>query len=121
MAELAVMVGMPPEDMPPAMGRVDTQGSVLTEDMLNILPGQRVDMRAMQAAHVIGMAVATGEAVIGTVAVTGEAITGIRPMDILDWAMAIHTTGLAITVTATVDTMARTPDTILIATATGRP
>ena len=42
--------------------------------------------------------------------VTGEAITGIRPMDILGsaitvWAMAIHTTELAITVIATVGTI----------------
>jgi len=85
---------------------------VLTVDVLSILRGQRVDMRAMEAAHVIGMAVATGEAVIGTVAVTREAIIGIRPMDILDWAT---------TVIATVGTMARTPDTTLTATGTGRP
>ena len=42
--------------------------------------------------------------IIGIAAVTGEAVTGIRTMDILDsaitaWAMAIHTTGPAITVT----------------------
>jgi hypothetical protein len=85
---------------------------VLTVDVLSILREQRVDMHAMRAAQVIGMAVATGEAVIGTVAVIGEAIIGIRPMDILDW---------AITVTATAGTMARTPDTTLTAMATGRP
>ena len=78
----------------------------------------------MQAAHVIGMAVAIGEAVIGTVAVTGEAIIGIRPMDILDWvimawAMPIRTTGLAITATATVGTMVRTLDTTLTVTDIG--
>ena len=99
---------------------------MLTVGVLSILRGQRVDMRVMQAAHVIGMAVATGEPVIGTVAVTGEAIIRIRPMDILDWgitawAMAIHTMGLAITVTATVGTTARIPDTTLTATATGPP
>ena len=48
--------------------------------------------------------------IIGIAAVTGEAITGIRPMDILGSAitaraMAIHTTGLAITVTAPVGTI----------------
>jgi hypothetical protein len=53
----------------------------------------------MQVAHIIGIA-----------AVTGEAVTGIRPMDILGsaitaWAIAIHTTGLAITVTAPVGTI----------------
>ena len=53
----------------------------------------------MQGAHIIGMA-----------AVTGEAVTGIRPMDILGSAitaraMAIHTTGRAITVTAPVGTI----------------
>jgi hypothetical protein len=65
----------------------------------------------MQVAHIIGMA-----------AITGEAVTGIRPMDILDWAimaMAIHRTGLAITVTATVGTMVHTTDTTLTATDTG--
>ena len=71
--------------------------------------GPRAATRAMQDAHVIGMAVATGEAVIGMVAVTGEAVTGTRPMDIPGWAitvwaMAIHT----ITVTAMVGTMVRT-------------
>jgi len=53
----------------------------------------------MQVAHIIGIA-----------AVTGEAVTGIRPMGILGsaitaWAIAIHTTGLAITVTAPVGTI----------------
>ena len=67
----------------------------------------RVDTRAMQVARVIGMVAGTGEAV------TGVAITGIRPMDILVWAitaraMAIHTTGMAITVTATAGIMVRT-------------
>ena len=67
------------------------------------------------------MAAVTGEAV------TGEAITGIRPMDILGsaitvWAMAIHTTELAITVTLTVGTIRTTElDTTLTATDTGRP
>jgi hypothetical protein len=88
--------------------------SVLAVDVV-ILREPRADTRAMQGAHIIGMA-----------DVTGEAVTGIRPMDILGpaitaWAMAIHTTGLAITVTATVGTMVRTTDTILTATDTGRP
>src|SRR4026209_1715194 len=56
------------------------------------LRGRRADRRALQGAHIIGMA-----------AVTGEAVTGIRPMDILGsaitaWAMAIRITGVAITV-----------------------
>ena len=121
MADIAVTgVGMLSEDMPPpAMLRVDTVVSVLAVDAL-ILRGPRAATRVLQDAHVIGMAVATGEAVIG------EAVTGIRPMDILDWAItawatAIHTTGLAITVTPTVGNIIRTTDTILTATATGRP
>ena len=66
--------------------------------------------------------------IIGMAAVAGEAVTGIRPMDILEWAimawaMAIHTTGLAITVTATVGTIRTTGigDTTLTSTDTGRP
>ena len=116
MADIAVtVVGMLSEDMPrPAMLRVDTLVSVLVVDVVTILRGPRADRRAMQGAHIIGMA-----------AVTGEAVTGIRPMDILDWAitawdMAIHTTGLAITVTATAGGIIRITDTILTATDTGR-
>ena len=59
---------------------------------------------------------------------TGEAITGIRPMDILGSAitapaMAIHTTGVAITATATVGTIRTTEigDITLTSTDTGRP
>jgi hypothetical protein len=122
MADIAVtLVGMLSKDMPrPGMLRVDTLVSVLAVEVVTILRGPRADTRAMQGADIIGMAAATGEAV------TGEAVTGIRPMDILEWAitawaMAIHTTGVAITVTATVGTMVRTPDTILTATDTGRP
>src|SRR6266481_3318580 len=103
------------EDMPRrATLREDTLVSVLPLDVVNILRGPHADKRALQGAHIIGMA-----------AVTGEAITGIRPMGILDWAitvwaLAIHTTGVAITVTPTVDTIIRTTDTILTATDTGR-
>jgi hypothetical protein len=116
MAELAVMVGMPPEDMPPAMRRLDTLVSVLAAEVLSILREPPVDTRAMQDAQVIGMVAATGEAVIG------EAVTGIHhPMDIpglaiTAWAMAIHTT-----VTAMAGTMVRTTtDITLTATDTGR-
>ena len=111
MADIAVtMVGML-SDMPrPATLRVDTLVSVLAVDVVTILRGPRADTRAMQGAHIIGMA-----------AVTGEAVTGIRTMDILDWAIAIHTTGLAIPVTPTVGTMVRTTDIILTGTDTGRP
>ena len=126
MADIAVTgVGMLSEDMPPpAMLRVDTLVCVLAVDVL-ILRGPRAATRALQHAHAIGMEVATGEAATGEAGI-GEAVTGIRPMDILDWAitawaMAIHTTGLAITVTPTVGTIIRTTDTILTATATGRP
>jgi len=110
------MAGMLLKDMPPqVMLGADALVSVLAVDTVTMLRGPRAAPRAMQAALIIGMA-----------AVTGEAITGIRPLDILDsaitaWAMAIHTTGLAIPVTATVGTMVRTTDTILTATDTGRP
>ena len=100
MADIAVtMVGML-SDMPrPATLRVDTLISVLAVDMVTSLRGPRAATGAMQLMRIIGMA-----------AVAGEAVTGIRPMDILEWAimawaMAIHTTGLAITVTATVGTI----------------
>src|SRR5262245_44386229 len=94
MADIAGMAGTPPKDMPPAMSRVATPVSVLTVDVLSILREPRVDTRVMQAAHIIGMAEATGEAAIG------EAVTGIRRMDILGSAitapaMAIHTSRVA--------------------------
>ena len=118
MADIAVtMVGMPPDMPGPAMLRVDTLVSVLAVDVVTILRGARAATRALEAAHIIGI-----------VAVAGEAVTGIRPMDILEWAimawaMAIHTTGLAITVTATVGTIRTTGigDTTLTSTVTGRP
>ena len=110
MADIAVtLVGMLSKDMPrPGMLRVDTPLSVLAVDVV-ILRGPRADTRAMQGAHIIGMA-----------AVTGEAITGIRLMDILDWAitawaMAIHTTAMAIRTTGVATT-----DITLTATDTGR-
>jgi hypothetical protein len=112
------MVGTLLEDRPPqVMLKADTVVSMLAAEVVTIGSGQRADTRAMQAALIIGMA-----------AVTGEAITGIRPMDILEWAitawaMAIHTTGVAITVTATVGTIRTTAigDTTLTSTDTGRP
>jgi hypothetical protein len=116
MADIAdTMVGML-SNMPLAMLRVDMLVSVLAVDAVTMLRGPHAAPRGLQDAHVIGMA-----------AVTGEAVTGIRPMDIpasaiTAWAMAIHTTGLAITVTAMVGTMVRTTtDITLTATDTGRP
>ena len=118
MADTAVtMVGMLPDMPRPATLRVDTLVSVLAVDVVTILREPRAATGAMQLAHIIGMA-----------AVAGEAVTGIRPMDILDWAitaraMAIHTTGVVTTVTATVGTIRTTGigDTTLTSTDTGRP
>ena len=103
----------------PAMLRADTLVSVLAVDVVISLRGPRAATRALQAGHLIGI-----------VAVTGEAVIGIRPMDILGSAitaraMAIHTSGLAITVIAQVGAMIRTTDiiradTILTATDTRR-
>jgi hypothetical protein len=124
MAEIAVtLVGMLSEDTPrPAMSGLDTLVSVLAVEVVTNLRGPRADTGAMQRAHIIGMAAATGEAV------TGEAITGIRPMGILGSAITapatvIHTTGVAITATATVGTIHTTEigDTTLTSTDTGRP
>ena len=114
----ADMVGMPPEDMPPQVRlETDTLVSMLAVEAVNIGRGPRTDTRGMQGAYTIGM-----------VAVAGEAITRIHPMDILGSAitapaMAIHTTGVAITATATVGTIGTTGigDTTLTSTDTGRP
>jgi len=119
---MADTVDMLSEDMPrPVTLLAAMLVSVLGVDVLTMLRGPRADRRALQGAHIIGMAAVTGEAE----AVTGEAITGIRPLDIrwaiTAWATAIHPTALAITVILTVDTMVRTTDTILTATDTGRP
>jgi len=127
MAEIAViLVGMLSEDMPrPAMLGLDTLVFVLAVHVVTNLRGPHAAMPASQHAHVIGMAAVTGEVVTGAAtgeAATGEAVTGIRPMDILDWAItatAIRPTELAITVTATVGTTVRTPDTTLTATDIG--
>ena len=120
---MAVMADTAVKDMPrPATLRVGTLVSVLAVDVVTILRGPRADRDAMQLAHIIGMAAVTGEAE------TGEAVTGIRPTDILGSAitaraMAIHTTGVAITVTATVGTIRTTGigDTTLTSTDIGRP
>ena len=122
---MADTAGMLLKDMlPQVMLRVDTLVSVLAVGVVTSLREPRGDRRVLPGARVIGMAAVIG-AVTGEV-VTGEAVTGIRPMDILGSAitaraMAIHPTGLAITVTATVGTMVRTTDTTLTATDTGRP
>jgi hypothetical protein len=119
MAEIAVtLAGMLSEDTPrPAMSGLDTLVSVLAVEVVTNLRGPRADTGAMQRAHIIGMAAATG-----------EAITGIRPMGILGSAITapatvIHTTGVAITATATVGTIHTTEigDTTLTSTDTGRP
>ena len=114
-AIVGMLLGMPR----PAMLRADTLVSVLAVDVVISLRGPRAATRALQAAHLIGI-----------VAVAGEAVIGIRPLDILGSAitaraMAIHTSGLAITVTAQVGAMIRTTDiiradTILTATDTRR-
>jgi hypothetical protein len=73
----------------------------------------------MQLAHIAGPAgTMQGARIIGIAAATGEAIIGIRTMDIpgsaiTGRAMAIHTTGLAITVTGPVGTI-RTHTTIIL-------
>ena len=132
MADIAVIMVDTRSNMPrPAMLRANTLASALTVtgtpetvervavNVATILRGPRAATRALQVAHIIGMA-----------AVTGEAVTGIRLMDILGsaqaitgWAMAIHTTGVAITVTATVGTIRTTDigDTTLTYTDIGRP
>jgi hypothetical protein len=111
-------VGMPSEDMPPpVISKPDTLVSRHAVEVVIIGRGPRADTRAMQDAHTIGM-----------VPVTGEAITRIRLMDILGSAitapaMAIHTTGVATTATATAGTIRTTEigDTTLTSTDTGRP
>jgi hypothetical protein len=89
----------------------DTLVSVLGANVVTILRGPRGVTPALQGARIIGIWVATGEAV------TGEAVTRIHPMDIRDLAitagaMALHITGLAITVPAMAGAMIRTTDII---------
>jgi hypothetical protein len=91
---MADMMGTLLKDMPPqVMLEAHTLVSVLAVHVVLMWREPRAATPAMQLAHIIGMA-----------AVTGEAVTGIRHMDIPGsvitvWAMAIHTTGMAITVT----------------------
>src|SRR5262245_31211190 len=127
MAEIAVMVdtGTPmlSEDMPEPVTvtlRLDTRDFALAAHVVTRLREARAAVRGSQVEHaVIGTAAATGEAVTGE-AVTGEGaigevVIGIRHMDIpgsaiLVGAMAIHITGLGITVTAPEGVMIRTTD-----------
>ena len=120
MAGMVDMVGMLLEHTPPqVISKADTVVSMLAVKVI-IGRGLRAAMPALQGAHaigahIIGMAAVTGEAVIG------EAVTGIRRIlgsAITAWAMAIHTTGLAITAIVTVDTIRTTEigDTILTST-----
>ena len=96
--------GTLPEDMPPPVTpTVDTLRFALAVRVITSLRGPRAALRALQGAHVIGMAAATGEAV------TGEAAIGIHHMDILGsvitaGATAIRTTDIILgdtTLTAT--------------------
>ena len=106
----ADMADMLLEHTPPqVISKADTVVSMLAVKVI-IGRGLRAAMPALQGAHaigahIIGMAAVTGEAVIG------EAVTGIRRIlgsAITAWAMAIHTTGLAITAIVTVDTIRTT-------------
>ena len=117
----ADMADMLLEHTPPqVISKADTVVSMLAVEVVIIGRGLRAAMPALQGAHaigahIIGMAAVTGEAVIG------EAVTGIRRIlgwAITAWAMAIHTTGLAITAIVTVDTIRTTEigDTILTST-----
>ena len=119
----ADMADMLLEHTPPqVISKADTVVSMLAVKVI-IGRGLRAAMPALQGAHaigahIIGMAAVTGEAVIG------EAVTGTRPIlgsAITAWAMAIHTTGLAITAIVTVDTIRTTEigDTILTSTDSG--
>ena len=119
-ADMVDMVGMLLEHTPAqVISKADTVVSMLAVKVI-IGRGLRAAMPALQGAqaigaHIIGMGAVTGEAVIG------ETVTGIRPIlgsAIMAWAMAIHTTGPAITAIVTVDTIRTTEigDTILTST-----
>ena len=122
MAEIAVtLVGTLSEDMPrPAMLEVDTLVSVLAVGVVTTLRGPRADTRAMQAAHIIGMAAVTGGWSLGRQLLVS--VLWIFRWAITAWVMAIHTMGVAITVTATVGIIRTTEigDTTLTSTDTGR-
>ena len=120
----ADMADMLLEHTPPqVISKADTVVSMLAVEVVIIGRGLRAAMPALQGAHAIGahitgMAAVTGEAVIG------EAVTGIRRIlgsAITAWAMAIHTTGPAITAIVTVDIIrtTETGDTILTSTDSG--
>jgi hypothetical protein len=103
-----------------AMSKLDT---LFAAGVGSTMRAVRAGTRAMQGAHLPGIAAVTGEA-----AVTGGVITDIRTMDIpgtawaiMDWVTVIRTTGMAITVTAPGGAMIHTTDivpagTILIGT-----
>jgi hypothetical protein len=78
---------------------MSTLGTLFAAGVATIMRAMRAGTRAMQGAHLPGLA-----AVIGDAAVSGEVITDIRTMDIpatawaiMDWVTAIRTTGMAIT------------------------
>jgi hypothetical protein len=95
-----------------AMSKLDT---LLAAGVGSIMRAVRSGTRAIQRAHLPGVA-----------AVTGEVITDIRTMDIpgtawaiMDWVTAIRTTGMAITVTAPGGGTVRITHIILTGTDTG--
>ena len=97
-----------------AMSKLDT---LFAAKVATIMRAVRAETRAMQDAHIIGIA-----AVIGEAAAIGEVITDIPGSAITARAMAIRITDMAITVTATVGTMVRTiTDITLTATDIGHP
>jgi hypothetical protein len=97
-----------------AMSKLDT---LFAAKVATIMRAVRAETRAMQGAHIIGIA-----AVIGEAAAIGKVITDIPGSAITARAMAIRITDMAITVTATVGTMVRTiTDITLTATDIGHP
>ncbi len=119
MADVTVAMAGTLADMPrPPMLRADTMGLLFAARAVISLRATRAATRAMWGAHITRLA-----------AVIGEVITAIRTLDIRGsaitaWAIALHTTDMAITVTAPVGAMIRTTDivpadTILIDTDTG--
>lgn len=90
-----------------AMSELDT---LFAAGVDSIMRAVRAGTRAMQGAHLPGLAAVTGEA-----AVIGEVTMDIRPLDIpgsaiMDWVTAIRITGMATTVTAPGGAMIRTTD-----------
>jgi len=107
MADIAMAIPGTVADMPRRlMFEEETMALVFAGGVVTTLLGRRAAMRVMQGANIMPLAAAAGE-LTGQIRTTNIRVTA---WAIMAWAIAIHTTVLAITVTAPVGATIRITD-----------